>query len=377
MALHLSFKLKSAPNAENAWLMPIDGSKTIQTLKQAFKNDMGLNYIPSLWKGSTELLNQWTIVQHLADNDVVEYEDPNQGENKAGDGGQKRGFALFRDLLENQAIAVQQHILQKAVSLYGVQVAALSERDGQIAKMFYDKAKRYPSTATRTELQNLHSVKVDGPFAPATRAELFWAFKNDTKPYVFKIPQTIEDADRELQIWNLVKEGATENYLVGPIEVISIREDQKGILSPAFATSLDRVPLPLTQAKIVEIGQRTKISLDHLHNKGVYHADVKSSNIFLDTDGHEYLGDYGSCVIDGKTPHEVSLATHWPEDVDYQTTTMTKALDYHLLAVTLLDLAGVITLATTTTPLTRAELRARVEALGSGAALKTFLQSLL
>ena len=42
------------------------------------------------------------------------------------------------------------------------------------------------------------------------------------------------------------------------MELITIRENQIGILLPAFATSLDRVPLPLTQQGALRVGSRIK-----------------------------------------------------------------------------------------------------------------------
>jgi serine/threonine protein kinase len=81
-----------------------------------------------------------------------------------------------------------------------------------------------------------------------------------------------------------------------------------------------------------------------MHKAGMCHVDVKSGNIFLDIQGGAFLGDYGSTVPHNSIPHEASIATHWPSNLNYAATPMTAALDYYLLAVTLLELAGVIEL---------------------------------
>ena len=94
--------------------------------------------------------------------------------------------------------------------------------------------------------------------------------------------------------------------------------------------------------------------------------------------GNAYLGDYGSAVTRGSIPHEVSIGTHWPSDLRYDETIMTTALDYYLLVVTLLELAGVITIDPSHGALTRSAVRATVAALGQGdAEFKGFLSALL
>lgn len=114
-----------------------------------------------------------------------------------------------------------------------------------------------------------------------------------------------------------------------------------------------------------------------MHERTVYHCDVKAGNIFLDQRGEAYLGDYGSAVLTAnQIPHECSIATHWPADLEYTRTPMTAALDFFLLTVTLLDLVEAITLEPGKgAPFTRAQIQEKVRSLEEGQ-FKSFLVQL-
>jgi hypothetical protein len=108
------------------------------------------------------------------------------------------------------------------------------------------------------------------------------------------------------------------------------------------------------------------------------HVDVKSGNIFLDMQGGAFLGDYGSAIPHNSIPHEASIATHWPSDLNYAATPMTAALDYYLLAVTLFELVGVIELDPSKGALSSHKVRGIVSIFGEGdAEFKDFLLALL
>jgi len=58
---------------ENLWLFSIENHRSVQALKEALRTDMNLFYLPSLWKGGTELEDAWVIATHLFDKDILVY----------------------------------------------------------------------------------------------------------------------------------------------------------------------------------------------------------------------------------------------------------------------------------------------------------------
>lgn len=58
--------------------------------------------------------------------------------------------------------------------------------------------------------------------------------------------------------------------------------------------------LPMRRA--VEIVQAIAVALDHLHRNGLFHCDVKPSNILFDSAGQPYLSDFGLALDDDEMP---------------------------------------------------------------------------
>ncbi|DBB11838.1 TPA: PR domain zinc finger protein 1 [Trebouxia sp. C0006] len=76
----------------------------------------------------------------------------------------------------------------------------------------------------------------------------------------------------------------------------------------------------MKESVILTFGRQLKTSLQHVHQKGYGHNDVKATNIFISAAGECILGDFGSALELGKHSHE-HTPTHWPvefEDPDGQ-----------------------------------------------------------
>ena len=78
------------------------------------------------------------------------------------------------------------------------------------------------------------------------------------------------------------------------------------VIMPQFTTTASKMESLFSINAIVAGGERIKNALHFIHSRGLVHMDVKPPNIFVDTDGNWFLGDYGSCVKIGETIHSCS-----------------------------------------------------------------------
>lgn len=103
------------------------------------------------------------------------------------------------------------------------------------------------------------------------------------------------------------------------------------LVMPHYSTTLSRLPR-LPPKAVLRGGKDIKRALQYIHSKNMVHMDVKPDNIFLDMNGSWYLGDFGSCVINGGKIREFTrffLSSNFTGKKAYP------GLDFYMLAVTL------------------------------------------
>jgi len=141
---------------------------------------------------------------------------------------------------------------------------------------------------------------------------------------VLKVPARKNAAAAECCLWEAVKSFVpTASVFLVPVRHVVLDDDavhevrtgvgrsdrtfmREGVLMPAYAGTLARVPVPADEVYADAVIARLEPTLRFLHVQGWLHGDVKPSNVFLDFAGGSWLGDFGTSV-----PHAVAADSNF------------------------------------------------------------------
>jgi serine/threonine protein kinase len=113
---------------------------------------------------------------------------------------------------------------------------------------------------------------------------------------------------------------------------------------PQFPATLDQYPRRPLASLTAPLIDHLCSALSFLHSNELVHLDVKPANIFIDRTGGFLLGDFGSIkpISDFCTESFISCTSQFvPSDLPISAST---AVDWYMLAVTVLFMASVIDL---------------------------------
>ncbi|KAL3906449.1 MAG: hypothetical protein SGILL_009266 [Bacillariaceae sp.] len=257
------------------------------------------------------------------------------------------GIERFKSLLRSQGITPIDPIMMQLIKHYAASIPLVVEP--AVAADLYYTASRIPRSATEIVLRK-QGISVAQPFAASDpgKAVLLHAFR-DGYPMILKVspPSSIK---HEVSVMEKIKHDASKNYLVvieevkfesATIEAIDANGDssvpyarvRSGLLMKHFQTTLAQCKIALSEKVLLKYGNQLKRAIQHMHENGYCHLDIKPSNVFL-LEGNCFLGDYGAAKPIG---HEITEVTrnYYPTDFPFLAERMT---DYLLLAKTLLEM---------------------------------------
>jgi serine/threonine-protein kinase len=120
------------------------------------------------------------------------------------------------------------------------------------------------------------------------------------RPVAVKRLHADSPVDVERRFLREARLGASLNH-PGLVSVYDTETDDEGLLivmeyveGESLGEALQRGPLP--QRRVVEIARELGEALDHVHDHGVVHRDVKPANVLLRRDGAVKLADLGIAV---------------------------------------------------------------------------------
>jgi serine/threonine protein kinase len=164
-------------------------------------------------------------------------------------------------------------------------------------------------------------------------------------PCVLKFPPTEALAKHEVKVFEAVPAAAAgKQYLVN-VTLVSVDAPQHklsrkaAILMPFFSSTLDSWPTSLSMLDLLSrVAESIFAALSAFHSVHLIHCDCKPGNIFIDTAGGAFLGDYDA-VVAQDTPVQRCTFTFLPLEFlllkQSNVLRATPAVDLAMLACTL------------------------------------------
>jgi hypothetical protein len=199
--------------------------------------------------------------------------------------------------------------------------AVVSIDDMDAALELYERVRTLPSTFTKKLVAAQGGLLVNGPLSHDT-PKILTGSRLDGRPILVKLLILGFDDTRQVNVRTaelnceadccekLAAADQDHSYALVPYEVVAmdVTADMvsqtrqsgavKALVMPRYLGSIARAP-SCPVIVVVREGRRIIDALRFMHRQGYVHMDVKGDNVFFDSDGVWFLGDFGSaCEID-------------------------------------------------------------------------------
>ena len=183
-----------------------------------------------------------------------------------------------------------------------------------LAVSLYRRVRDMPTTFTKGIVRDQQGVSINGPFMP-DKPKLLMGSHEDGRQVVVKLLFLDADDPRDiavriLEISNEIQcckdlASSDGNIALVQHEVVTLdvptemvgqtrRSGQfSALLMPQYVRSVARGP-SFSKMVVTREARRILDALRYVHDRGYVHMDVKSDNVFYDTSGRWFLGDFGS-----------------------------------------------------------------------------------
>lgn len=174
----------------------------------------------------------------------------------------------------------------------------------------YEEASSVPRSATRAIVRERENVSINGemPVHGAQTAIFLYAVENYI-PKVLKINKYASKTESEVKLFKEIGEEAEQkNLALVPVRILLIQEGRRitnhsnaaltplGLLMPSYSMTLSSMPVSMNGPHAIWFFDILLPVVNFIHSKEWMHGDIKPSNIFIDSSGKPFLGDYGSSV---------------------------------------------------------------------------------
>ncbi|KAL0035576.1 hypothetical protein WJX77_012718 [Trebouxia sp. C0004] len=207
---------------------------------------------------------------------------------------------------------VDSKVLSHMIRFFAAEIL-LANQD--ILSDLYDSAKASPLSSTKASLREDEGLIFNGAFVAGTpsRAVLLIAFENGAMPVLCKFTAEQQAVVHEFEVLELLWQEPAVPRIVGPVKLLKANPAGRShghvaapggpaprvkqcLQMPVYPATLQHIPAPMKEPVILTFGRQLKTSLQHVHQKGYGHNDVKAANIFISAAGECILGDFGSAL---------------------------------------------------------------------------------